>query len=104
MKSGDSYRKEAPMTKKEKKKEKEVFQQETSKEELTAVTGGDCGKSSFVHGPCPKGASIVELCRENANQFLPEDMPKPANPANPGEVPFKELTDEELQELIKGIK
>ena len=59
------------MTNKEKKKENEVFRQEVSKEELTAVNGGECGKSAFIHGPCPKGVQIIELCRENANQFFP---------------------------------
>lgn len=99
MKSGDRYRKETAMTNKEKKKENEVFRQEVSKEELTAVNGGDCGKSAFIHGSCPKGVQIVELCRENANQFFPNDIPP--KPANPDDFPFKELTEEEMQEMMK---
>ena len=79
------------MTDGEKKQEEKVFTQEISQEELESVSGGDCGRPEYMNGPCPKGASYIQRCPNNASNLIDlEDLLKSVTETPVPEVPFSE--------------
>jgi hypothetical protein len=79
------------MTEKDKKLEEKVFSQEVSHDELKSVSGGDCGRTAFVDGPCPKGVFIKQICPDNTTYGNLEEISKPGI----DEPLFKEVEIEE---------
>ena len=85
------------MTDSETKQEEKVFSQEVAENELESVSGGDCGLSSYMNGPCPKGAVYVQRCPNSVNNAaeLEESRHRVADAVLPDAVLAEEVLKKE---------
>ena len=85
------------MTDNEKKQEEKVFSQEVAENELESVSGGDCGLSAYMNGPCPKGAIYVQRCPNSVNNVadLEASRPRIADAVLPDAVLAEEVLKKE---------